>query len=216
MTATIDLMYGSQSFRHSSSKVNVFALATTDFPANKSRCFPSDFLEPAPNAARNRRGRVAPNVTPARRDGSEINGKWYKIALTSKDGVLLLLQTNSTYHARPYMGAGMLVVLRRDADMIRVDAILTTDASAAFDKIPVFVGRGDIIGHREAIQMGADIKQQYINNYFQRSEQAAAFDITIMETGTLRPQLTTVTVNGGEQKQMRIPSQPQRRLRFRR
>ena len=200
-TATIDLCYGSQSFKNSSSKCNVFALATQKGPRNKQRAFPSEVLEPAPNTRRHHRtGKIVPDTIPAAQDGSDANGIWYKIVLEAKEGTILLLQTSSTMNVRPYYGAALLVALRNDGPLIQVSAKLIQEPLATFNAITIFTGRGDLINPREAQQMGATLRMQYINNYFQADEQKAVFVCQTLNEGTPKPRLTTVTTADGSVK----------------
>lgn len=204
----VQVMHGHQTFRGTSSKINVFAFNTENLPGVQSRCFPSSILSAIGRATK----------APASIDNFADHGHWYTARMDHKEGAVLLLQVSNTMNGRPYSGAGVLLRLREEAPAVSVNAKLPAHRESVYNILPVFVGNADVLTVEEATDLGADMTSAYIDNYLDDEEEfEECWEVQGLNQGkTPKPTVEKVTTVTGETKAVVVGSQPRRRIRVRR
>lgn len=207
-TTVVQVMHGHQTFRGTSSKVNVFAFNTENLPGVQSRCFPSSILSAIGRATK----------APASIDNFADHGHWYTARMDHKEGTVLLLQVSNTMNGRPYSGAAVLLRLREEAPAVSVNAKLPAHRESVYNILPVFVGNADVLTVEEATDLGADMTSAYIDNYLDDEEEfEECWEVQGLNQGkTPKPTVEKVTTVTGETKAVVVGSQPRRRIRVRR
>ena len=206
--SVVQLMHGHQTFKGTSSKVNVFAFNTQNLAGIQSRCFPSSLLHAIGRATK----------APASIDNFADHGHWYTARMEHSEGVLILLQVSNTMNGRPYSGAGVLLRLREEAPAISVNAKLPAHRESVYNILPAFVGNADVLTVEEATDLGATMTSAYVDNYLDDEEEfEECWEVQGLNQGkTPKPTVEKVTTVTGETKAVVVGSQPRRRIRVRR
>jgi hypothetical protein len=194
-------MWGSHTFATSSSKVNVFVYPTD----GKGREFPSRLFK----AERTLK-------FPASTDHTTLHGQWYTQRIQIPDDVILGVQLQASYHAKPYASCMLLLQTRSTGPYIKVRAKLSVDSNAAYDWLDAFEGRADIISLKEALKQNVNIPPNIRKIYFDSEEIAEEFLVEqLLPAAANKPKLTTVVSAAGEKKSVRISDGPRRIIRVR-
>lgn len=200
----IQLVHGSQTFKKASSKVNVFIMRAD---GTNKRDFPNKQLSSIKGSS---------TQTPAALDGYADHGKWYGTRFESKEGAILMLQASTTFQGSPYNNGCLLLSLREEAPLIKVDVITTPNTNATYQLVPAFSGKADILPVEEAKDYGIVMPKNFINNYFDEEELEELFDINTLTEGTRRPELIAVRNAKGEERKVSVVKEEGRRVRIRR
>lgn len=201
-TSLIEVMFGSQTFRNGSSKVNAYC-----FKEDGMRTFPSNILKKHGSSEK----------FYAARDNYADHGEWFKHRLVAEEGTLLMVTLSVTYNGSPYADAAVAIRLRPDAPLIQVKGSLNQDRDAAFESMVLFLGNGDVIDADEARLLGAQINQGFENRYMDPEEVEEIIEVqTVMDGKTDKPQVTKVRNRDGEERGVVVPKGAKRRIRVRR
>ncbi len=200
--STIQLVYGSQTFKNSSTKVHCFVAPTKE----NARRFPDSVLDKVGTKSR----------ASASTDGYEEHGVWYTSKLASENGVVLMLQASSTRLGASYNNGCVVLALRDDGPLLTVRVKPLPNELAVYSEVPAFVGRADILQRSDFDDYGVFLHNSYIRNHFAEDELEELFDIVMLDHGQQeRPQMVTVTTPKGETRKVSIPKEMQRRIRIR-
>lgn len=204
----VQIMHGSQTFRNTSSKVNVFAFNIEKVSGVQARTFPSTLMHVL--------GR--PTKAPAARDQFADHGQWYTSRLEHEEGVILMVQATNTMEGRPYSGASCVVRLRAEAPTITVNAALPSHPNSVYNVLPSFVGNADRLTVKEAVALGCVFTAAYIDNYLSDEEEFdECWEVLGLNEGTSpKPTVEKFKTVTGETKAVVVGSQPRRRIRVRR
>lgn len=207
-SSIVQLMHGHQTFKHASSKINVFAFNIENLQGIQKRCFPSSLLQPLGRATK----------APASTDGFADHGHWYTSRLEHKEGVLVMAQVSNTMRGRPYSGASVLLRLREEAPAISLNAKLPAQRDSVYNILPAFIGNADILTVEEATALGAVMTSAYIDNYLDDEEEfEECWDVCGLNDGkSPKPTVERVRTVTGETRAVVVGSQPKRRIRVRR
>lgn len=190
-------MYGSQSFKHTSSKVVIHACPTD----GGKRVFPSSVLSSTRQ----------PRKLAASTDGYEGHGHWYRVEMDGIDGTVLSVQMNVTVNAVTTAASILLLRLRENADVIMVNANLGACNIATYQKLPVFFGSADVLSLREAQELGVEFPQGMLHKYFEEDEIEEDYEIVTISRGqnSDKPVIKKVgnkkvMVNGAGRRRVRV------------
>jgi hypothetical protein len=201
MTVPVDLMYGSQTFKHGSSKVTIFAYE------GEKRILPSKIMSKVGPGGR----------TSAAKDGSYANGMWYHSTFEPIEGLVLGIQTYTTFHGATHTNCMLLLQLRNDASTIQVDTNLCISAEATYKTLPAFLGKADVITPRQATKDAGVIFTPFVyKQLFDEEEIEEEFFIHVLAKGRPRPKLVKVKDSSGRTRRLAIPEEPRRRIKVRR
>lgn len=198
--ATIDLMYGKQTFRNASSTINIFSYQ------DGTRVYPGKVMEKSRQGSRNA----------ASYDGDTDNGVWYLNHYESKDGVILGVHLNSTFNKGIHTDCMFLIRLREEAPLIQVNANVCKNADAIYDSVPVFTGRADVITPVEAVKYGVVFSDYVYRRMFDKEEIEEEFQVNTIKAGTPKPKMTKVKTPDGGTRHVAISPEAKRRVRVRR
>jgi len=200
----IQLIHGSQTFKNASSKVNVFVMRAD---GTAKRDFPNKQMSSVKGTS---------TQTPAALDGFADHGKWYGTRYEAKEGAILMLQASTTYHGAPYNNGCMLLALRENAPLLKVDVITPPNNNATYQRVPAFSGKADSITVEESKDYGIVMPKNFINNYFDEEELEELFDVSILTEGTRRPEMMSVRNEKGRVRKVAVVKEGGRRVRIRR
>lgn len=196
-------MYGSQTFKTMSSRVTTHSFEPGD--DIKLSKFLSKTMSPV-------RGTSA--KLPAKQ-GSTEHGYWYRQSYLYQEGQILGFRLYGTINGGCRANSMILVRLRADASFIQINAQLHSAAGAAYQEIPVFTGRADILSPAEAVEYGVKISRTMRSNLMDREELEEDFEINVIAQGTDKPVIEEVKTSSGETRKVAVPKQPGRRIRIR-
>jgi hypothetical protein len=199
------VMYGSQTFKHTSSKVTTHVFK----PGG-----PIQFTNYLNNVMVAVRGTSA-KVPAASGDHGNDHGQWYRQSYTFEEGRIIGFKFYSTINGGVRAHSIRMVRLRADGPYIAVKANLTPAPKATFVKLPVFTGRADVISAEEARKFGIQISRQMVNNLMDEEELEEDFEIEVIDPGTPKPVYEVVENTSGE-KQVIVKPKSNRRIRVRR
>jgi len=203
--SVIQLLHGNQTFKNTSTKINVFVMRADK---TDKRDFPNKHLEQVKGTY---------SAVPAALDGYKDHGTWYNTRYTPQDGRVLLIMANTTYHGSPYSNGAMLVCLREEAPLLKIDVNNNAfNANAVHQVVPTFSGNADILTLDEVEDYGIVFNHNFINNYFDEEEVDELFSISVLSRGTPRPKMLEVRTPEGSVRKVAIGAEGSRRIRIRR
>lgn len=151
-----EIRYGSANFSTGTTKINAWVLV------NDVRTFPSRALS---------KTRKSANET-ADREGFGDYGHWHTDYLEYKPGTILLITAETTRRKVPLAGAGLLVRLREGAPMYQVTVNVTVDPLCRYERLPVFVGRGDIVEYDQVNEeYGVELLRGFVSNWLEDEDE---------------------------------------------
>lgn len=202
--SVIQVLHGNQTFKNASTKVNVFVMRAD---GTDKRDFPNKVIQQVKGAY---------NAAPAALDGYKDHGMWYNTRYESQDGIVLMVMVSSTYHGNPYANGCLMLHLREDAPLIKVDVNTTYNANAVHTNIPAFQGKADILTLDELEGYGIVLNRNFKNNYFDEEEVEEVFSVNTLSQGSKRPELLTVKTPEGNVRKVPVVKENGRRIRIRR
>lgn len=204
---TINLSYGSQTFKGSSSKITTWAMRCS---GDSMRDFPDKALQAM-------FGTGAYGKTPASSNGLDTHGVWYTRAYENRDGVVLCIQASTTVSGTPYNDGAIFLHLDHNAPLLKVDVSLRPNRDAVYDNITAFVGRGYLI-KREELRKNYNIqlRTSYLSRYMDEEEVDELFTVNTISTGADRPEFIQVRSSKGKDTVAAIRAPARRRIRLRR
>lgn len=189
MSENIQIVYGKQTFKHSSCDV-----VTQAYGEDGAKAFPSRFL-PVINTTK----------MLASTDRYEAHGKWFNAVLKHNKDLILSIKVSKYINASCRANCVLLLRLRKGADLIQVDVQTPPDALAAHERLPVFTGHADIISPEEAQMHGARLTQGMLRNMTDPEDVSQHFSVQVIKAGTVeKPDLRTVKTKTGE-KVVEVP-----------
>lgn len=189
MSENIQIVYGKQTFPHSSCDVVIQA-----YGGDGVKAFPSRFL-PVVNTIK----------MLAALDRYEAHGKWFNATLKHNKDLILSIRVSKYVNASCRASCVLLLRLRKGADLIQVDVQTPPDALAAHERLPVFTGHADIISPEEAQMHGARLSQGILRNMVDPRDVSQHFSVQVVSAGTVdKPELRTISTKSGE-KVVEVP-----------
>lgn len=196
------MIYGSQTFKGSSGKVNVFAMLGD---GSHRKEFPDKMYKKVQSQ------RIHAGLTE-----TDTHGMFYPTTYEGEDGGVLAIKASATRNGTPWADGMMFVCLRESAPLVKIEVTLPQHRQAAHDRLVAFSGRGDIVFKGELHEHGIVLFNNELRNYFIQEELDELFEVTTLLEGTAKPKMVTIRTPKGETKIIEEPRQAGRRLRIRR
>lgn len=189
MSENLQIVYGKQTFKHSSCSVVVQAYGDDGVKA-----FPSRFL-PVINTTK----------MLASLDRYVAHGRWFNSCLKHNKNLVLSITVSKYVNASCRANCALLLRLRKGADFIQVDVQTPPDVLAAHETLPVFTGHADILSPADAQMHGARLTQGMLRNMVDPKDVGQHFTIQVITEGAQeKPELRTVQTKQGE-KVVEVP-----------
>lgn len=201
MITTIHTVYGHQTFKTSSNKVNVFAIQDDNVI---NRVFPSKVLT-----------KIGLSTGVCADGFDEKHGVWYSQSYRAKNDVLLMYQFTESYRGAVSGNAAVFLRLRDDAPVVMVTAKLQPNVKATYkNSILVFSGRADVFATKEeAAKEGIVFPDSFATNYMDEEEIEELVIVQKMNNGRPPPEKVKVKTKDGKEKTIKIRKNFRRRLR---
>lgn len=202
-TPTIRLAYGSCTWPHGSTRVNVYTIPTEG--DNKgTRLFP--------NAVMTSLGRSS--YQEASTTGG--HGHWNFTNFDSVEGRIVLVMAQTTRNGKPWGQSAVAIRLRAEAPLRQLNVVTITAAQNLHPRVAAAVGRFDMLTVREANQLGAGLNLKFIESHMSDREQHfRMFDVRgLAPEITSKPKVRKVKV-GGKEKMIAEPQRRKRKIRLR-
>lgn len=157
---------------------------------------------------------------PASSDGYAGHGHWYQNMMaypTEKHHAFLFLGCKDTSNGAIRAQAGIIVHLRSEGPLLRIEMKPCTYHLALFQSVDMFYGRGDVLSPAEAKDYGLILPPMTIANYFNDEELDEMFTVT--EEGpelVTKPEFCVVENSRGMERKVLLPRPRSRKLTIRR